>query len=592
MKKNNCTSEILNPRIDSSVARGKTVEVKINGHTIYGYEGEAIATVLAASGIRRLRHTQKNHDPRGLYCCMGTCHNCLVTVNGYPNIRACVTPIEQFQEIVLQDGFGRLEPDIPIPNAGEKFRHKVQILVLGGGPSGLSAAISAARSGAEVLVIDENLQPGGQIYRQLPKVFRIKDQTAFGRDYFDGKELLQQITNMEDRITTWSATSVWGVFGDKQIAVMCNSQLILIDAQAIIVAMGTYERPFPVPGWTLPGVMTTGGAQALIKSQQVRPGQRVLLAGTGPLQLVVANQMLDAGMEVVALADTASNGIPIRYLAKLFSRFDLLKQGLQYLIRLRKAGVRILSSHVLKNVEGNGKVERAALCKIDSHYKPIDRTLKIFDVDTVCISYGLIPNTWVTRLLDCRHVYRQMAGGWIPVSNKNMETGRPGIFVSGDGAGVSGVLTARAQGSIAGFYASAYCGLISKDKAEKFTQVYRNEVSSLNKFRFAIDRMYAIQPDLYANITDDTVVCRCEEVTAGEIRHAIRSGTTNPNDIKKRTRAGMGYCQGMNCLPIIIMILVMEFNIKPEDIKLMNIRPPARPIPLNLFLTDFVDDFS
>ncbi|MBU2578106.1 FAD-dependent oxidoreductase [Patescibacteria group bacterium] len=592
MEKKICDSDILNPRIDTGVDRGKTVDVKINGHTVRGYEGETIAAVLALSGLRTLRHTHRHHDPRGLYCCMGTCHNCLVTVNGRPNVRACVTLIEQSQEIVLQDGFGRLDADAPIPNPGKLFRQKVQILVIGGGPAGLSAAISAAQSGAEVLIIDENLQLGGQIYRQLPKTFQIKDPDVFGADFLDGRALLKHAANIDDRITTWTDTSVWGVFEDRQIAVMRNNQMILIDAQAIIVATGTYERPFPVPGWTLPGVMTVGGAQLLIKSQQIRPGQRVLLAGTGPLQLVVANQMLEAGMEVVAIADTASIRIPTRYLVKLFSRFDLLKQGLKYLFRLRKAGVKMLFSHALKAVEGNDKVKRAALCKVDSRSNPVDRTSHMFDVDTVCIGYGLIPNTWITRLLDCRHVYRQMVGGWVPVFNKNMELSQTGIFAAGDGAGVAGVMSARSQGSIAGLNAAAHCGVITKEQALKSSQPYCKELSSLHKFRFAIDRMYAIQPALYANITDDTIVCRCEEITAGEIRHAIRNGTTNPNDIKKRTRAGMGYCQGMNCLPTIVMILVMEFHVKPEDIKIMNPRPPVRPIPLNLLMADFVEDFK
>ncbi len=586
MEQETNTFPTRNPRLDTGIDRGKPVMIKVNGQTVRSYDGETIAAALVASGMHTIRHTHQPQDPRGLYCCMGACHGCLVTVNGRPNIRACVTPVEPGQEIVLQYGWGRFDPDAPASTPGNLLRKDVPILVVGGGPAGLSAALSAARSEAEVLIIDENRQPGGQIYRRLPEPFRIKEPEGLGRDFSDGSALMKQVADMENRITLWTDATVWAVFDDKRIAVMRNNALVLIDARAIIVAAGAYERPFPIPGWTLPGVMTVGGAQTLIKSQRISPGKRVLLAGTGPLQLVVANQMLDAGMEVVAVADAASTRVPVRYLFNLLRRLDLLKQGFQYLFRLRKAGVQLLSSRVLKAVEGDGTVERAVLCRVDSRSNPMEENLKTFDVDTVCIGYGLIPDTRVTRMLGCGHHYDPMTGGWAPVFNENMETDRAGIFAAGDGAGVAGVLVAQSQGAVAGLYAAAHCGVIPRDRAEALAESYRKELASLHPFRYAMDRMYPNRPALYANITDDTMVCRCEGVTAGEIREAIRSGTVDPSDIKKRTRAGMGYCQGANCFPTIAMILAREFGAGPETVRNFTPRPPARPIPLNLLIAD------
>jgi len=231
-------------------------------------------------------------------------------------------------------------------------------------------------------------------------------------------------------------------------------------------------------------------------------------------------------------------------------------------------------------------VEQAFLSKVDSRCRPISGETKRFDVDTVCIGYGLIPTTWVTSMLGCTHFYDPMIGGWVPQFNEDMQTDQPGVFVAGDGAGIAGVLVAKMEGTLAGLYAAVHAGSISDDKAGQTARAVRKKLAGMGKFRRAIDRMYRIYPDLYANITDDTIVCRCEGISAGEIRKAIRKGTMNLNDIKKRTRSGMGYCQGTNCLPTIVAMLAREFGAHPEEIPMMTTRPPARPIPLSLLMVD------
>jgi bacterioferritin-associated ferredoxin len=218
--------------------------------------------------------------------------------------------------------------------------------------------------------------------------------------------------------------------------------------------------------------------------------------------------------------------------------------------------------------------------------RPITGERKSFDIDTVCIGYGLIPTVWLTNMLGCRHRYDPLVGGWVPFFDENMQTDRPGVFVAGDGAGIAGVLVARREGTIAGLSAATHAGIITHEKAQRDIQQEQDKLIALRKFRQSLDRMYRVYPDLYANITDDTIVCRCEGVTAGEIREAIRAGTISLNDIKKRSRAGMGYCQGTNCTPVIAVMLVREFGIQPEAIPMMTTRPPARPIPLNLLMLD------
>jgi bacterioferritin-associated ferredoxin len=302
--------------------------------------------------------------------------------------------------------------------------------------------------------------------------------------------------------------------------------------------------------------------------------------------LVVANQMLDAGMEVVAVAESNTTAGAWRFLPDLMRQPGLMIQGLKYLYRLKRAGVQILQSHVLKRLQGTQEVEQAFLGKVDSRGRPIAGEAKRFEVDTVCIGYGLIPTTWATSMLGCRHVYAPMIGGWVPQFDENMQTDQPGVFVAGDGAGIAGVLVAKMEGTLAGLYATVHAGIISEDKAAQAAHPVRKKLAAMGKFRQAIDHMYRIYPDLYANVTDDTIICRCEGITAKEIRNAIRQGTMNLNDIKKRTRSGMGYCQGTHCMPTIAAMLAREFDARPEDIPMMTTRPPARPIPLSLLMVE------
>lgn len=569
-------------RIEGGINRGQKIEIFVNGDPVRAYEGETIGAALGAAGMRVLRHTEQLKDPRGLYCCMGTCHGCLVTVDGSPNIRACVTPVRSGQRVTLQEGYGKINTDSPEPPAAGLERRYVPIVVVGGGPAGLSAAIAAARAGARVLVIDENLLAGGQIYRQLPRDFQVTAPGNLGPDYADGQSLLAEVRALSEAIEIWSDALVWSVFEANELAVARGNQMVLLTAGAIIVATGAYERPLPVPGWTLPGVMTAGGAQVLLKSQRVRPGNRALLAGTGPLQLVVANQMLDAGMEVVALAESASLLNAWRYLPGLVRQPGLIQQGLAYLHRLKRSGVTLLRSHALRSIQGEKDVASAVLGPVDPRGYPDCGGEKAFEVDIVCIGYGLIPSVWLTSLLGCRHEYNPLVGGWVPHFDHNMQTDQPGVFVAGDGAGIAGVLTARMQGTVAGLYAAVHIGNISVDTAVQTSLPQLKQLESMTRFRDAMDRLYRIYPDLYASVTDDTIVCRCESVTAGEIRKAAREGTKNLNDIKKRTRCGMGYCQGANCHPTVSAMLAREFDVDPAAIKMTTTRPPARPIPLNL----------
>ena len=576
----------LNRRISRGVTRGDEVLINVDGNRLQAFEGETIAGALMAANVRAIRITPHHSEKRGLYCGMGLCHECLVTVDGQSNMRACMTPVQSGQNIELQNGFGPVNVTPLCSVSSEPQLKRVPLAVIGGGPAGLSAALAAAHKGVEVLVIDENLQVGGQIYRRMAPQFTGSVTASLGADYADGSNLLDCVDAMSNRITIWNGAALGSVFEGRTLAIEWKKKLHLVEAEAMVIATGAYDRPVAVPGWTLPGVMTCGGAQVLIKSQWVRPGRRVLVAGTGPLLLVVANQLLDAGVEVVAVAEVAGIGRVWGNVWGLFSQPRLLRRGLKYLRRLRLAGVPFLRRHTLAGIEGCDQVERATLMRVDGRQRPIRGNKRSFDVDTVLMGYGFVPNTDVTKMLGCRHVYDPHALCWVPQFDTHMRTDQAGIYVAGDCAGVAGVLTARQQGRLAGMFAACQITGAGNDIAEKSTRVVRQRLARLAPFCRAMERMYPTGSELYAFIEDDTVICRCEEVLASEIRAAIREGTSDINDIKKRTRAGMGYCQGANCNPCMAAILEREFEVDPDTILPLSGRPPIKPLDLALLYNE------
>ncbi len=453
----------------------------------------------------------------------------------------------------------------------------VELAIIGGGPAGLCAAIEAADAGVDVLVIDENRRIGGQIYRQIP--YPVTDGSKLGKDYTKAQELFQAV-ELRPKITLLPHTLVWGIFEEKTLAVYTEEGSEQIQAQTVIIANGGYDRPVPFPGWTLPGVFSAGGALTLMKSQRILPGRRVLVAGTGPILLVIATYLLEGGAEVVALLDAASRHDWWRQLPKLWGEWELLWEGFQYIRRLRSAHVEIQNSHTVLRVEGEEKVTQAVLTKVDEQWKPLPGTEQTVRVDAVISGFGFVPSIDLPALCGCALEYKAKLGGWVPQYNEEMETTVPGVFVAGETAGIGGASVAMEEGRIAGIAAAKRLGYLRPDEAQKRLQKVQNRLADLYKFRDGINELFMPQTGLLDLITPETIVCRCEELKASDIIQAIADGATSLRDVKGRTRAGMGHCQGRMCASAIAAMIARQRGIPIEEAGFSSIRPPVKPVPL------------
>jgi NADPH-dependent 2,4-dienoyl-CoA reductase/sulfur reductase-like enzyme len=458
-----------------------------------------------------------------------------------------------------------------------------EFVIIGGGPAGIAAAVEAAKAGVKVTLIDENEKPGGQIYRQFENGFKATDPDALGGDYQKGMALLSQFSSMKERIRYLNNATVWGIFKDNTLAMARHGKSSSISFNKLLIATGAYDRPVPFPGWTLPGVLTAGGAQKLVKTERVLPGNKILLAGTGPLQLVLADQILKAGGDIAVILEAGNAGSQywLKGAKGIWGNWDYLRDGMKYLWNTQKAGVPLLRRRMIVEAHGEGRVEEAVYATVDSNWRPVPGTERTVSVDTVCVGYGFVSSTELTQLLGCEHRYDLSLGGHTPVRSENMETTVPGVYAIGDCSGVAGSKVALEEGCVAGVSVAGSLDYLSAGEVEKKNEIFKKRLKKFNKLRKVLDEISLPRAGLFELPKDDTVICRCEEVTMGEVNSAMSGGATSPKDIKRVTRAGMGPCEGRMCGPFLAEIMSHQPN-APEAPGCLLPRPPIKPIALGV----------
>jgi thioredoxin reductase len=356
-------------------------------------------------------------------------------------------------------------------------------------------------------------------------------------------------------------------------------------ARRLVLAPGAYDLPVALPGWTLPGVMTAGGVQSLVKSQQVLPGRRFVLAGAHPLLLVVADQLLDVGADLAAVA-LAQPRPAVREaaadLARLRGDWARIRDLAGTLARLRRAGVRVEYSTLPVSAEGAAAVERVRLARVDGEWRPVDAGRAV-DCDTLVAGFGFVASSELARQAGCAHRWDGRAGGWVVGHDDWMRTSVASVHVAGEITGVAGAEQALTEGRLAALGALVGLGRLDEPEAERRAAPVRRELARRRRFSTLVQERFAPRLDALAGLaTDGTLVCRCEGIDAGALRASLAAnphlGTLDA--VKLLTRAGMGACQGRMCQPTVTQLVAAATGRPPGDLGPYRARPPVKPIPL------------
>ena len=445
-----------------------------------------------------------------------------------------------------------------------------ELVIIGGGPAGLAAAASAAKAGVECLLIDEQATPGGQIYRA---VGTIPEQRAalLGPDYRCGRELVEQFN--ESGAGYLPSTTLWNLNAQREIGILCEGKASRMSTDRIIIASGAMERPVPFPGWTLPGVMTAGAGQILLKSSGLVPNDGLVLAGVGPLLLLLAWQYLHAGVTIHAILDMAPpdnlwKALPHLPGALLTHRYIL--KGLRYQLALKRAGVRFF-----KGVSDLRAVGSDSLEAVEFNHRGGKQRI---ESPLLLSHFGVIPDSHLSRCAGCDHRWDLAQLCWRPVTDEWGNSSLDGIAVVGDGAGIGGAVAARHAGRVAGFESVHALGRMDakqRDEAAREDQRWMNDDLRVRPF---LEALFRPPSALLSEPKDETLVCRCEEINAGVIRSAIRAGHKDANQIKFLTRCGMGPCQGRQCDNAVSQLVARELDVDTMIAGGYRIRPPIRPL--------------
>jgi len=464
-----------------------------------------------------------------------------------------------------------------------------QLVVVGAGPAGMEAALRGAELGLSVTVVDEGMRPGGQIYRQQPLAFAKKPGRGLSPDARDGERLTNRFAVAG--ITTFSGYTAWHVDAERRIIwLQGRDRALKIAYEALILAPGTFDRVVPFPGWTLPGVFTSGGMQTLLKSQHFVPGRRVVVAGSGPLNLILAAQLASAGAQVVALAEASRFAGAWRLSSALLKQPRLVVRAIAAATTLLRSKTRILRGYGVLRAEGDDHLSRLTLARLDRDWRPLRGTERQLDADALAIGYGFVPSTELAAVTGAELDWHNASGGWKPRHDAFQETTSPGVFVAGDGAGVAGVYVARHQGNLAAIGAAKRLGRLADSTAHELARPIRTELEGLAKFRVAMDTLYELRPGIYDRVTADTVVCRCEDVTRGQIEAAVRAGASSSDALKFATRAGMGPCQGRFCNLTVAALASPEAGTGEPASGRFRTRTPVKPLAIEELMDDLGEE--
>jgi NADPH-dependent 2,4-dienoyl-CoA reductase/sulfur reductase-like enzyme len=442
------------------------------------------------------------------------------------------------------------------------------VAVVGAGPAGLAAAAVTAGCGLSTVLLDENPGPGGQVYRAIEST-PVGGDTILDRDYWDGRDLVLDLAETKAQYVPGAV--VWSLARDREIGVSVKGRAQMLRAKRVILATGAMERPFPIPNWTLPGVMTVGAAQTLLKASGLVPEGRLVLAGCGPLLWLCAYQLLQAGCAIQAILDTtdAAHQRDALHHAAQFAGSPYVAKGIKLMAAVRRR-VRVIARVTQLAVHGTGALDTVS-------YRAKAGRLEHMPADHLLLHHGVIPNVNLAMSVGIPHTWDDIQVCWTPVVDGFGTTPVEGIAIAGDGAGIAGAWAAADRGRLAGIAAVRAIDPAASGLPDELA--IRRDLAHALRGRAFLDRLY--RPAKPFRIpADDTVVCRCEEVTAGQIRATVKLGVEGPNQMKSFLRCGMGPCQGRLCGVTVTEVIAEARCVPPSEVGYYRLRPPVKPITL------------
>lgn len=414
--------------------RGKIVKFYFEGKEMQGYENETIAIALYANGVNVFSWSELGRA-RGAFCMIGKCSSCFMIVDGIPNVRTCREPLREGVKVQRQKGL----PEVPRTSMNLEYTNEKEletdVLIIGGGPAGMAAALKAAEYGLKVVIVEDHYKLGGQLVKQTHKFFGSKDLFG-GLRGFQIAEIFNKELAKHENITVLTETIAYGIFRDLWVGLASrkDNTIYKVKAKNIIIATGAHENYLAFSGNDLPGVMGAGGAQTIMNEYGVLPGDRVLVVGAGNVGLIVAYQLLQAGAKVEAIVEIMPQ----------------IGGWFVHASKVRRYGIPILTRHTIKEVRGKEKVESVVIVKVDEKYQPIPGTEREIKCDLVLLSIGLTPDTTLLAQVGAKMAWIPELGGLVAYRTKYQETTVPGVFVAGDVSGIEEATTAILEGWIAG----------------------------------------------------------------------------------------------------------------------------------------------
>ncbi|OCR24074.1 (2Fe-2S)-binding protein [Pseudomonas syringae] len=443
-------------------------------------------------------------------------------------------------------------------------------VIVGAGPAGIRAAQTLLAHGVTPCLVDEGLRGGGQIYRRQPENFRREPKALYGFEASKAVAVHQTMDQLAAVVDYRPQTLVWNA-EDNRLDTLQNRHAGQIDYQNLIVATGATDRILPVPGWTLPGVYSLGAAQIALKYQGCAIGERVVFAGSGPLLYLVAYQYAKAGAKVVAVLDSAPFSAQCRALPALLGQPLTLAKGLYYRAWLTAHGIAVHQGATLHRITGEKRVSAVQWQG--------NAAVKHLECDAVAFAHALRSETQLADLLGCEFHWSPLNRAWLPSRDNAGRSSVKGVYLAGDGAGIMGADAAEMAGELAALTLLADNGYNVDAMRAAALQA---KLAGIERFRHGLETAFPFPVDWAAKTPDETVVCRCEEVSAGDIRAVVEEGHWEMNRVKAMCRVGMGRCQGRMCGLAAAEIVAHSSGRELASIGRLRGQAPIKPLPFGV----------